>query len=258
VSGPKPDPPARARAPAPGPAALAAALVELDRELDWELLGRLYCDEGGAGFFAPAEREAQRDAGLSIASDLVELLEREGVARASLYVGAGVAELVPALAEGLLQGRDVRLTNLPGPEPRELARGLAAVGERLGLVLPTVLAGELAELLPRLPARLGHVWMTSVLTDPEAFPALHRRAYGRPGLAPEHPARERARAAELVATALERLRPPALLTTTDEELPHVRPVARALGLALDVPGTGRLSAIVGDPLRHFRVRASGR
>lgn len=237
---------------------LAAALVELERELDWELLGRLYCTEGGEGFFGAEEREALREAGLLIASDLVTALEElasSGVVEpASLFVGAGVAELVPALAEGLLLDRRVVLTNLPGPEPRELARALERVGARLGLALPEFLQGELAALAPQLPVRVGHVWMTSVLTDPEVFPALHHQAYGRPGLASPDPARELRRAEALAEEALARLGPPALLTTSDEELGMVLPVARRLGLALDVPAEGRLSAVVGDPIRHCLVR----
>ena len=251
VRGPKPG----SAVPPAGAEAFAAALVELEGELDWPLLEKLYCTAGGAGFFGAEQRAAQREAGLLHAADLLPLLEDEAVAPASLYVGAGVAELAPALAEALVLGRGVLLTNLAGPEQRELARALDAVGRRLGLQLPRFLGGELAELAPQLGPRAGHLWMTSVLTDPEAFPALHARAYGRPGLAPPDPAREAARAAGLVAEALGRCALPAVLTTTDEELEHVLPVARRLGLALEVPEHGRLSAVVGDPVRHCVLRA---
>ena len=106
----------------------ARLLVELEAQLDWELLGRLYCWEGGEGFFAPKQREALREAGLLVAGDLAELLSTTPLcgSSTSLYVGPGVAELAPMLCEHALLGREVVAVALPRPEIAELERALAA------------------------------------------------------------------------------------------------------------------------------------
>jgi len=235
--------------PASGAELFAAALVELEAELDWGSLGRLYCSEGGEGFFPPEQVEAQRETGLLFAADLAAALEGVPVS-ASLYVGAAVAELIPALSEALVLGRRVVLMNLPGPEPRALNEALGRVEERLGASLPRILEGDLAALAPALDPPFGHLWMTSVLSDPEAFPALHLCLYGRGDRGRSgrlETERERARA--LVGEILGLAAPRARLTTTDEELGIVREICAARDLRLVVPRTARLSAIVGDAVR---------
>jgi len=237
-----------------GPELFAAALVELDAALDWARLGALYCDEGGATFFGEADREALREAGLLVAADLGEALAGRG--GTSLYVGAAVAELAPMLCEALVLARHVRAVNLPGPEADELNRALAAVEQRVGQRLPRIETGGLGALEP---ASCDHLWLVSVLNDPDAFPALHDRLYGRTGeLATGRgdERTERARAGALLDAALARLAPPALLSTTDEELPLVEPAAQRRGWRLAVPRRARLSPIVGDPIRLCRVRSA--
>jgi hypothetical protein len=237
-----------------GPARFAAAYVELLSELDWPLLGRVYCEPPeGDDFFGSADVEALGDAGLAFAADVLEAVAALPAAgpRASLYAGVGVAELAPALAERIVAGRTVRLLTLPGPEADELNRALAAVGARLGAELPRVETGQLDALAP---AAFDHGWLVSVLNDPDAFPALHDELYGR--LTPAEGATgrgdrgtERPRALALAAALLERLVRPAALSTTDEELPLIRGALRTLGGTLRVPEPARLSAIVGDPVR---------
>jgi hypothetical protein len=101
------------------------------------------------------------------------------------------------------------------------------------------------------------VWLASVLTDPDAFPALHDRLYERVGGALAtgrgDAAADLARAEQLVREVLAKATRPALLSTTDEELELIVPIARTLDLQLSVPTTGTLSAIVGDTLRYVRV-----
>jgi len=245
---------APARRPgASGPAQLfAAALVGLEEELDWTLLGELHCWEGGAGFFPAEQRAALREAGLLFAADVAEWVPRGGPGR-SLYLGAALAELAPILCERLVLEREVVALSLPGAQTAELNRALAVVGAALGRELARIDTVPLGELEGE---PCDHAWMTSVLTDPEAFPALHDELYGRRAeLATGRGdlAAEREQAGSLVAALLERLRPPCLLTTTDEELALVAPACAARGWRLAVPASARLSAVVGDPVRHCRV-----
>ncbi len=234
----------------------AAVLVEFDRELDWPRLGELYCHEGGEEFFPPAQVAAQREAGLSLAAELARALETLPVSSEgrSLYVGAALAELAPALFEAVVPRREVLLHNLPGPEPDEINRALAAVEGTVGEALPRIRANGLEVV----EGTFDHAWLTSVLTDPGHFPALHDRLYERRGedaTGRGDPDLEAGRARELVRSIVERLRPPALFTTTDEELGFVREACEVRGWRLEVPETARLSAIVGDPVRHCRVLA---
>lgn len=233
----------------------AEALLELEAELDWVLLGRLYCSDGGEHRFGPADRESVRETGLHFASDVAgSLAGLGGEAPRALYVGAAVAELAPILCERTMLGREVAVLNLPGPECDELNRALEAVSDRLELPLPRISTEDVVR-LPR--ASFDHGWMVSVLTDPEAFPALHDHLYGRTG--GELSAGggdlewERIRARALIVAFLDALRPPCVLTTTDDELELIAPACSERGLRLEVPETARVSAIVGDPVRVCRL-----
>lgn len=230
------------------------ALGAVHAELDWELLGGLYCHEGGEDFFGDADREALLDAGLRLAGELGELLAQvRGQVGRSLYLGAAVAELPLLLFEHLVVERKLAWTLLPGPEAQELDRALTAVSGRLGLDLPR----------PRQSAvvpggRIDLLWCASVLTDPIAFPGLHDELYRRRGTelaagGGNVPAERRA-AAELTDAATAELHPPALLVTSEEELPFFVRALEPRGLELVVPPAGRTSPIVGDVLRFCRVR----
>lgn len=218
----------------PRVAAFAAALGEVEGALDWDLLGRLYCHEGGEAFFPPEQRDAIRDAGLAFAADLGSLLTPGG---ASHYIGAAVAELPMILFESIVLERRVHWTQLPGPERDELERVL----REAGCPEPST--------EPSPPFEVDHLWCASVLTDPEAFPALHDHLYEREGLGGDLEA-DRARAEELVRSALGRVAPPAVLSTTDEEAPLFLAACTARGWRLNLPGQGRLSGVVGDVVRH--------
>ncbi|MCA8981541.1 MAG: hypothetical protein H6831_08395 [Planctomycetes bacterium] len=226
-----------------GVEAFGAALAALDAELDWALLERLYCWDAGEGFFGAEEREALWDAGLQIAAGLSEGLAElpAGGPRRSVYVGAAVAELVPMLVESMVLGREVCAVNLPGAEADELNRAFEAVGVALRV------DAELPD------AEYDHLWVVSVLTDPEAFPALHDELYQRTGEGATgrgNLVAERMRAAELVDAWCTRLARRALVSTTDEELGFFEAEAARHGRRLEVPELGRLTAIVGDTLRH--------
>lgn len=232
----------------------ARIIAALDQTLDWPKLGTLYCSEGGEDFFCEEQRDALVEAGMEFAHELGERLGPTDGKGASLYVGAAVFELLPALFESLVLNRSVTLVNLAQAETSELNRGLRAVAEQTGLDLPVIVTDPLTTLASE---SFDHIWMTSVLTDPEAFPALHDYCYEREGseLATgmgDFEA-EREAAARLVSETLALAAPAFWLTTTDEELPLFAEECEARALGITVPETGRLSGIVGDPVRHCYV-----
>ncbi len=260
-----PDKPPRGPDREPGadaPARFAAALAAAEAALDWEALGQLYCEEGGEHFFPPEQRAALRDAALLFAGDLGDAFGAAG--GRSLYVGAGVAELALILCERIVFGREVVPVNLPGPEPEQLNRALAAAEAAARVALPRFHTGA----LERLTGRFDLLWLASVLNDPVAFPALSADLYGRePDRAqPAALERDRTAALKLLASCLDRLpagagdsspgrAPLARIVTSDEELTLVAPACAARGLSLEVPERGRLSGVVGDVLRLCSVRA---
>ncbi|MEO0662065.1 MAG: hypothetical protein AAFZ87_11040, partial [Planctomycetota bacterium] len=147
-------------------------LAALDAEIAWDTVARTVCDGDSEGFFSDERRDAILDAGLKHASDVGEALaslDPDGKGR-SLYVGAAVAELAPLLFEAIVLGRRVRWVTLPSEEEAELRRALEAVDA--GLPRPRTGGWSARELRP-----VTHVWMASVLTDPDAFPALHDELY---------------------------------------------------------------------------------
>lgn len=234
----------------------AAALSELESELDWRLLGELHCHEGGEAFYPPEQRLAMREAGLRFAADVAEALEglpSSSPAR-SLYLGASVAELAPMLCELAVLGREVALRRLPDAESEELARAFDAVGARLGQPMPAISTDVSA---PIARGAFDHLWMVSVLTDPQAFPGLHDELYGRQGTERAtgvgDAADDRRRAQELVEAALAGLARRALLTTSDEELAFFEAACERAGRELRVPERARLSGVVGDAIRHCGV-----
>ena len=235
-----------------GSARFGAAICELQAELGWELLGRHVCEGDGSDFFSGAAREAVLESGMLLADDLAGALAPAS-GGCSLYVGAAVAELAPILCERLVLEREVHWHNLPGAESDELNRALALVSKRLALELPRVEVGGFESL----PARsCDHAWLVSVLTDPDCFPALHDRLYERSGAQAtrrgelEH---EQTRASELLDGVLQRLRPPCVFTTSDEEVDLVRQACLRRGWALALPSMGRISGVVGDVVRVCRI-----
>ena len=225
-----------------------AAVNEVMTELDWTLLGRAYCEGDGSGFFDDALRERIVDTGLMLADDLGDALG-DGRGR-SLYLGAEIAELPLILAEHLVMGRRVEWLNIEGPQTRELVRALDVVSARLELDLPKPDTRTLAEIEP---ASCDHLWMVSVLTDPDHFPALHDVLYVRTK-GPLATGRgrledDRARADALVEALLDCAASPCVLTTSDEERTIVEPLAARRGFSLEFARGGRLSSIVGDRVR---------
>ena len=231
----------------------AGALAAVEAELDWELLGRTYCDGDGSDFFDGELRERIHDTALHFVDDIAGALD--GARGRSLYVGAALAEMPLILAEHLVLGRAVEWLNIDGPEIGELARALAIASAQLGLPLPTPRVHQLANVEP---ASCDHLWLVSVLTDPDGFPALHDELYERTGgpLATGRGtlADDRQRACILVDHLLDRAADECLLTTTEEELDIVEARLAQRGWSVDLAPDGRLSAIVGDCVRLGKLR----
>jgi len=225
-----------------------AALGALYGELDWELLGRSACEGDGSDFYDAALRERILDTGMRFAEDIGRAL-REAPGR-SLYLGAEIAELPVILAERLVLGRRVEWLNIECAPTTELVRAIRAVGARVGLELPVPRATGLDEIEP---GSCDHLWMVSVLTDPDSFPALHDALYERK-VGPLATGRgslldDRRRADALVEALLDRAASDCVLSTSDEERSVIEPLVARRGWKLEFARGGRLSAIVGDRVR---------
>ncbi|MAE28645.1 MAG: hypothetical protein CMJ87_06630 [Planctomycetes bacterium] len=228
---------------------LGVILGVLEGDLDWRALGEAHCWEGGAAFFPREQVRAIWETGLAHAVDLRPELKAGGQ---SLYFGASVAELVPMLFEVTVLGRRVTALDLEGPVTNELNRALCEAARLTGRALPTITTQTLESLGPQ---SFDHGWCVSLFTDPEAFPALHDHLYGIEGESePGTLDGDLARAQPLLESFLERLAPGALLSTTDEELVLLEPTCAARGRQLTVSETARLSAVVGDAVRHGRLK----
>lgn len=228
----------------------AASLCALFEELNWPLLGESYCSEGGELFFDEQRRADILDVGLRCAADLGEAFEQLASARAaSLYVGASAAELAPMLFEVLVAGRTVDARNIPGPETNEINRALAVIEERNSVRLPRLNP----EPIDASPGTFDHVWLVGVLTDPDAFPALHDELYERHGT-PAATGRgefthDRTLAVALIERALASVAKPFLWTTSDEELSLTSGPLGAAGAGLEALDLGWISPVVGDHVR---------
>jgi hypothetical protein len=229
-----------------------AAVSALDAELDWELLGSSTCEGDGSSFYDAELRERIIDTGLLFADDLARVLG--DVRGQSLYLGAEIAELPLILAEHLVMRRRVEWLNIACPQTTELVRALRVVSASLGVELPTPRVRAITDIEP---ASCDHLWMVSVLTDPDAFPALHDVLYERTGgpLATGRGSLEddRRRADILIGAWLDRSNPSCTLSTSDEELTLIEPLVAQRGWTLAMAPGGRLSAIVGDRVRSGRL-----
>lgn len=215
--------------------------------LDWAALGEIYFHWGGREFWQ--ERRPQvLELGERLATALLPQLPRGG---ASLWVGAGVAELPALLAEVLLGGREVVAANLREQECAVLDAGLAAAAPDVALRFTpgdarTVAAGR----------TFDHLGCISVFTDPETWPLLSDVVYGR--IAPvqidvEQLVREREAARALAAGLFARLRRPGLITTSAEEAAWFLEQAEGAGAQVDASEDLVPTAVVGDPVGFLTV-----
>ncbi len=220
------------------------AIKDVFSRLDYGLLGDVYCEEGGEAFWKVHKNTCQT-MGIRIAEALKHRLSQKG---RSLYVGAGVAELPILLLETLDMNRTVESYNL-----RE--REVDALNEACGGLPLTIQAS------PAQTARgtFDHLWMASVLNDPECFPETSALAYGRADPVRFDPVafqRERTRIQELLDACLPKLSRPGLLSTTVEEVTWMTDWLTRNRIPFRVEEKFYPTAIVGDPLCFIRLEAT--
>lgn len=216
--------------------------------LDWLALAEIYFDWGGENFW-----QERRGNVLSMGRALGErLLHRVARGGASLWVGAGVAELPVLLGEVLLHGRQVTATNLRDRECEVLNAALQAAAPDVPL---RYLAGDART--AAVGTSFDHLGCISVFTDPETWPVLSEVAYGRVAPAQldvERFVTERQAARALANDLFARLQRPALVTTTAEEVAWFLEPAATAGATFDAEDELVPTAVVGDPVGFLALR----
>jgi len=218
-------------------------LARIFRDLEYRKLGTVYCYEGGDEFWR-AKRGPCHRLGLSVAEALLRRLSSGGQ---SLYVGAGVAELPAIAVETLELGRQVQAYNLRRTEVASLNRTCRATSIRFQVRDAATAAG-----------RYDHLWMVSVLNDPERFPHLSPLSYGRADPVTFDPMRfqkERRIVRSLVDRCLPKLTLPGLVTTSVEEVVWIADWCHRHKIPYIVGRRQYRTALVGDPICFVRVGA---
>lgn len=209
--------------------------------LDYDMLGPVYCDEGGDDFWRAKRKPCQR-LGITLAEALLRRLRPGG---RSLFVGAGVAEIPVLAMETLELGRQVSAFNLRQDEMRVLNRACRSLPFRFR-----------AQDAGKAAGRFDHLWIVSVLNDPERFPELSPVSYGRANPLTFQPARfaaERRIVRSLTARCLRKLILPALVTTSTEELVWIAEWCHRRGIPYKVEKKEYPTALVGDPICFIRI-----
>lgn len=223
-----------------------AAITTLFRRLDYHALGRIYCDEGGDAFWKAKRGPCQR-LGIKLAETLLGRLKPGG---RSLYVGAGVAELPMLAMETMELGRTVVACNLRGDEVAVLNHACDDVPFRF--VRQDASEAE---------GLFDHLWIVSVLNDPERFPELSALSYGRANPVLFDVAaftKERETVVALAAHCLQKLERPGLVTTSTEEINWITDWCLRRNVSCVVEPKSYPSATVEDPVCLIRVGESGK
>lgn len=216
-------------------------ITSIFRRLDYDALGRLYCDEGGEAFWKDRRGPCQ-EFGIRIAEALLDRLPAGG---RSLYVGAGVAEIPMIAAESFDLGRTVAAFNLRADEVRVLNDAC----REDGVLWSSADAG-------RAEGTFDHLWIVSVLNDPERFPELSALSYGRANPAVFDCGRfeeERDAVTSLTSACMDKLAAPAWVTTSVEEIPWIAGWCQKNVMTFVVESEDYPTAIVGDPLCFIRI-----
>lgn len=223
------------------PNSTRGAIARVFDRLDYKALESVYCYEGGDEFWR-AKRAPCRRFGTKIAEALVRKLPPGG---RSLYVGAGVTELPAVVAEVLELRRHV--------EPYNLRRSEVAVLNRAVRSLPVKFRAQDASLAT---GRFDHLWIVSVLNDPERFPHLAPLSYGRADPVTFDPARfqtERRVVQTIVNRCMAKLSVPGLVTTSTEEVVWIADWCHRHNIPYHVERKQYPTALVGDPVCFITV-----
>jgi len=218
-----------------------AMIRTLFKRLDYPALGRIYCDEGGDAFWK-AKRGPCQTLGIKLAEILRGRLKQGG---RSLYVGAGVAELPVLAMETMELGRAVTACNLREDEVTVLNQACNDVPFRF----VHQDAGDVE-------GAFDHVWIVSVLNDPERFPELSALSYGRANPVLFDTAaftKEREEVVALAAHCLRKLQLPSLVTTSTEEINWITDWCLRRNISCMVEPESYPSATVEDPVCFIRI-----
>lgn len=217
------------------------AIAGVFDRLDYKRLESVYCYEGGDEFWRK-KREPCRQLGTKVAEVLMRKLSPGG---RSLYVGAGVTELPALLAEGRELQRQV--------EPYNLRRSEVAILNQACRSLPVRFKAQDASLATGL---FDHLWIVSVLNDPERFPHLSPLSYGRADPVTFDPVRfqqERRIVQTIVDRCMPKLNVPGLVTTSTEEVVWIADWCHRHRIPYRVERKQYPTALVGDPICFIRV-----
>jgi hypothetical protein len=210
-------------------------------QLDYKTLGKVYCYEGGDEFWRAKKNPCQQ-LGVRIAEALVKKLPSVG---RSLYVGAGVAELPPLLTEALELGRTV--------EPYNLRRSEVTVLNRACRNLPVRFHSQDAAAAK---GCFDHLWIVSVLNDPERFPDLSPLSYGNAHPVTFNPRRfdqQRRIVRSIVNRCMPKLSLPGLVTTSTEEVVWIADWCHRHEIPYRVERKQYPTALVGDPICLIKI-----
>lgn len=221
-----------------------AMISTLFKRLDYHALGPIYCDEGGDAFWK-AKRGPCQTLGIRLAEVLRGRLKQGG---RSLYVGAGVAELPVLAMETMELGRTVVACNLREDEVTVLNQACNDVP--FHFVHQD--AGDV-------DGAFDHVWIVSVLNDPERFPELSALSYGRANPVLFDVAaftKEHETVAALAAHCLRKLQLPGLVTTSVEEINWITDWCLRRNISCVVEPKSHPTAAVEDPVCLIRIGES--
>jgi hypothetical protein len=216
-------------------------ITQVFDHLDYKCLEAVYCYEGGDEFWR-RKREPCRRLGTKVAEILVRKLPPGG---RSLYVGAGVTELPALLAEALELRRQVEPYNLRRSEVTVLNHACRGLPVRFRPFDASMAQG-----------RFDHIWIVSVLNDPERFPHLAPMSYGRADPVTFDPVRfqkERRTVQSIVDRCMPKLDLPGLVTTSAEEVVWIADWSHRHSIPYRVERRQYPTALVGDPICFVRI-----
>jgi len=228
------------------------AIRRIFDQLDYQKLGPVYCYEGGDEFWK-AKRKPCEKLGINLAQTLLRKLPQGG---RSLYVGAGVAELPVLLAEAIELQRQV--------EPYNLRRSEVTVLNRACRDTPVMFHARSAA---EAKGTFDHLWIVSVLNDPERFPDLSPLSYGNANPVTFNPQKfeqQRKIVRSIVDRCMPKLSLPGLVTTSTEEVVWIADWCHRHKIPYHVERKQYPTALVGDPVcvlsigRSTSTRGKGR
>jgi hypothetical protein len=213
--------------------------------LDYRRLASVYCYEGGDEFWK-SKRGPCRRLGMRVGRALLKQLPPRG---SSLYVGAGVAELPALLVETLELHRHVLACNLRRSEVATLNRTCRGLPVRFH-----------AADAGRIGGKFDHLWIVSVLNDPERFPNVSALSYGCAvplTFKPTGFMKERRMLQSLVNRCMAKLRVPGVVTTSVEEVNWIADWCHRHRIRYRVGRQQFRTALVGDPICFMKIGAGG-